>query len=564
MEREMSTIKLFWMSVATTTALMSAPLANAGEGQIVHDVEFELLKMQNGESWATEDVEIAQKLADIREKNNGAPPNIIYILLDDVGFGEIGMPDLRVIRGYDTPAISQFASEGMSLLRMYTEPSCTPTRVAMMTGRLPVRTGLVDAKATIAGEGIADAEVTVAEVLKEAGYNTSHIGKWHMGDISQSWPHNQGFDHAEFPIHQQAQLALFSIDAQREDVTRGLDLDNSVDTYTLDKFFSPNPADMVTGVEVRDGKVYEVDLEPGEAWTQAKYREMNERYQRSAMSELQRMAGEDEPFFLNYWPLFPLNFSINDVGDPKTLNAGTFAETIAEVDGWIGDLLDEVDTLGVAENTVIVIMGDNGPFMKYAGASGQSDRIYRGAKGDHLEGGVRVNAFVRWPSAIEANSSAMDIVHVSDLYATFAAISGASDAIPTDRVVDGIDQTSLLLNGDAHGRRDYVYIYEGTKLKSVVKNKYKMHLPPAGANPILFSYFFDLYRDPREDRPKDSIKLGTWAGGQFGLMIERHMAQRQALPDWPVTRAEPYEGIVNLRPETIRLMEYMAASEGQN
>ena len=185
-----------------------------GQNKIIHDAEFNFLLTQNGEKWAEDDATIDAKLKEIRKKNGNQRPNIIFILLDDVGFGEIGKPALAVTRGYKTPNISAFAKEGMSIQRMYTEPSCTPTRVSMMTGRLPTRTGMVEAKATVSGEGLPAEEVTIAEVLKEAGYNTSHIGKWHMGDIEQAYANKQGFMHAEFPIHQQAQLALMHIDAE--------------------------------------------------------------------------------------------------------------------------------------------------------------------------------------------------------------------------------------------------------------------------------------------------------------------------------------------------------------
>ena len=148
--------------------LLFAPLAGAKE--IIHDAEYYLIEAQNGERWRADDKKIDARLAELREANDGKPPNIVYILLDDVGFGEIGMPDLEVIRGYNTPNINALAKQSMSLQRMYTEPSCTPTRVAMMTGRHPVRTGLIDAKATLAGEGLADEEVTIAEVLQKAGY----------------------------------------------------------------------------------------------------------------------------------------------------------------------------------------------------------------------------------------------------------------------------------------------------------------------------------------------------------------------------------------------------------
>lgn len=531
--------------------------------EVIHDAEYYILEAQNGKAWAADDKAIDKKLAEIRKKNGGKPPNIIYILLDDVGFGEIGMDEISVIRGYKTPQLSAFAKEGISLQRMYTEPSCTPTRVAMMTGRYPTRTGLTEAKTTLSGEGLSGEEVLLAEVLKDAGYNTSHVGKWHMGEIAQAYASNQGFMHAEFPIHQQAQLALMGTESIDADIIRGVDEAREQQSYTLDKLFAVNPAHMVIGVELRDGKLYEVNIEAGETWTQKKYREMNELYQKNAVKQLRSLAKQDKPFFLNYWPMFPINFVQEHINQYNTLNGGTIAASIVEMDEWVGQILDEVEKLGIAENTVIVVMGDNGPFMQYAGPTGQSDRIYRGGKTDHLEGGVRVNAWVKWKGVIEAGSYAEDMIHVSDLYTTFARLANATKGIPRDRVIDGLDQSGVLLLGDTHGRRDYLHIYEGTALKSVVKNKYKMHLAPPGSNPIISAEFYDLYRDPRESRPIDSIKIGPWAGGQFAGMIQRHMALKKKYPNRPPTHGMPYEGIENLRPETKKLVEVFKLGQPQ-
>lgn len=540
------------LSALTVGLFLTVPSVYSQD--IIHDAEYAIIKAQNGEQWAKDDQAIDTMLADIREKNAGKPPNIVYILLDDVGFGEIGMDNLSVIRGYKTPHMNSLAEEGLSLNRMYTEPSCTPTRVAMMTGRYPTRTGLTEAKATMSGDGLAAEEVTLAEVLRDSGYYTSHVGKWHLGDIEQAYASNQGFMHAEFPIHQQGQLAIMGRDMEDADIIRGVDVNRQSQTFTLDKLFTPDPAHMVTGVELHDGKLYEVEMESGEAWTQQKYREMNERYQRNALNQIRTLAKQDKPFFLNYWPLFPLSFVQEHRSEYNTLNGGTMADILVEVDEWIGEIIAEIDQQGIAENTVIIVMGDNGPFMQYAGPSGQSDRIYRGGKADHLEGGVRVNAWVKWKGVIEAGSSAEDIVHVSDLFTTLARLANASDGIPRDRVIDGVDQSGVLLLGETSGRRDYVHIYEGPMLKSVVKNKYKMHLAPPGANPIA-SPIFDLYRDPRESRPIDAIKYGPWAGGQFAGMVKRHMAFKQKYPDRPATHGIPYEGIENLRPESKKVVE---------
>jgi len=546
--------------VLTILAIALSSETAVAANQIVHDAEYDVLKAQNHEKWAADDKQIDKKLADIRKKNGGKPPNIVYILLDDVGFGEIGMDVLSVIRGYKTPHMDAFAKEGLSLQRMYSEPSCTPTRVAMMTGRYPIRTGLTEAKATIAGEGLAADEITLAEVLRDAGYYTSHVGKWHMGDIEQAYASNQGFMHAEYPIHQQGQLAIMSKDSEYADQIRGVSPELESQTFTMDKSFIPNPAHMVTGVELRDGKLYEVDMKSGEAWTQQKYREMNERYQKHALEQLRTLAKQDKPFFLNYWPLFPLNFVQEHLPEYKNLNGGTIANSIVEVDQWVGEIVSEVDKLGIAENTIIVVMGDNGPFMEYLGFTGASDRIYRGGKLQHLEGGVRVNAWVRWTDVIEPGTYAEDIIHVSDLFTTFARLADAMDQVPTDRIIDGVDQSGVLLLGETHGRRDYVHIYEGPVLKSVVKNKYKMHLPAPGENPITAA-IFDLYRDSREERPLDSIKYGPWAGGQFVNMVKRHMMMKQKYPDRKPTYGVPYEGIENLRPESKKLVEPFRAAQ---
>lgn len=541
-------------SAGKSTATAAPAVASSSSSPIIHDAEYTIIEAQNGKAWAADDKTLDKKLAEIREKNGGKPPNIIYILLDDVGFGEIGMDNLSVIRGYKTPNMTALAKEGMSLNRMYTEPSCTPTRVAMMTGRYPTRTGLTEAKATMAGDGLHADEVTIAEVLRDAGYLTSHVGKWHLGDIEQAYASNQGFMRAKFPIHQQGQLAIMGLDMEDANIIWGVDASRADQSFTLDKLFTPNPAHMVTGVELRDGKLYEVEMEAGEAWTQKKYREMNERYQRNAMEELQTLAKQDKPFFLNYWPLFPLSFVQEFKSEFNTLNGGTVADSLVEVDQWVGEIVNEVNKLGIAENTIIIVMGDNGPFMQYAGPSGQSDRIYRGGKAEHLEGGVRVNAWVKWKGVIEAGSAAEDIVHVSDLFTTLARLTNTMDGVPRDRVIDGVDQSGVLLLGETHGRRDYVHIYEGPALKSLVKNKYKMHLPPPGSNPIAAS-LFDLYRDSREERPIDSIQYGPWAGGQFAAMAKRHMAFKKVHPDRPPTHGKPYTGIENLRPESKKAVE---------
>jgi len=536
--------KIVCAAVALMIGSISNPVMSA-EDAIIHDGEYRFLEAQNGKKWAAEDKVVDDKLAEIRKGHSDKRPNILYVLIDDVSFGQMGNRAMNYVTGIKTPKINKLAEEGLSLMRMYTEPSCTPTRAAFLTGRHPVRTGLKEVKVALVGEGLPAKEVTIAEVLSEAGYNTVHIGKWHQGDIEESYPHNQGFDFAAFPLHQQVQLSLMIEEAADANNLLGWHHKTQSGEFAIDKNFKPKG--LVTGLEAKKGeKAREVDLKPGEVFSQAHYVKMNERYQQQTIEQLQSLATKDEPFFLQYWPLYPLNF-VHDQEQNLSANGGFMAEKLQLLDGWLGQIFDEVDRLGIADNTLVVLMADNGLMYHYEGTSGLSQLIYRGGKTNHLEGGVRVDAFARWPGVIEAGSAAGDIVHVSDLFTTFARVAQAEKYIPRDRVIDGIDQTALLLNGEHHGRRDYVYIYENEVLRSIVKQEFKMHMPAPGV-PGAAAPVFNVYRDPREENAY--IGQALWSGASFQDMAKRHMMTIAKYPHFKLGQGTPYTGIENLRPES--------------
>ena len=528
-------------------------IVGCGQGMaadIVHDAEYYVSAKQNGERWAAQDKGLDQKLAAFRENNGGKPPNIVYILIDDIGFGDLGSETLNSIRGYKTPAINEFAKEGMRMARMYTEPSCTPTRVAFMTGRQPYRNGMGNTAVDISGFGLAGKEVTLAEVLSDVGYNTAHIGKWHMGDIKEAWPNFQGFDFAAFPIHQQGQLTIYHDDGADEEVSVGIGDNNYDDRFTMDRWLRTDASAMAVGVEgVRNKPVREVHMQPGERWTEAKYHEMNVRYQDQAMEQLRKMAAADKPFFLNYWPLYPLTGPRTTTDEYTTPNGGIYVEKMKLLDQWIGEMMEEMEKLGVADNTVVIIMGDNGHFTKYSTQSGYSPMIFRGGKGATTEGGVRVDAFVRWPGMIESDSVVGDIVHVADLFTTIARLGGATKEIPTDRIIDGIDQTALMLEGETNGRRDHVFLYNINKLEAVVKEQYKLAIPGGNISNAILADFYDLFRDTREEKPV-STEIGAWGGAKFVRMVMRHMKRKEKYPDEGPATGMPYDGIDNLRPES--------------
>ena len=364
-----------------------------------------------------------------------------------------------------------------------------------------------------------------------------------------AWPNHQGFDFAAFPIHQQGQLTIFHDDAADEEISVGIGENNYDSRFTIDRWLRPDAAAMVTGVEGKRGEeVQEVHMQSGERWNEAKYHEMNVRYQEQTLEHLRDLAGKDEPFFLQYWPLYPLTGPRTTTDNYTTPNGGVYVEKMKLLDEWIGQIMTEMDELGVADDTVVIIMGDNGHFTKYSPQSGFTPMVFKGGKGDTSEGGVRVDAFVRWPGMVGEYQIVNDIVHVSDLFTSLARIGGAMDEIPTDRIIDGVDQTALMLEGETHGRRDYVFIYSGNSLKAIVKEQYKLNVPAAGENPI-GAKFYDLFRDSREEWPV-ATEVGAWGGAEFVRVIQRHKQRMAKYPSEPPAIGVPYEGISNLRPES--------------
>ncbi len=545
---------LILIFAALAFLLSTGPAVAEADGKIIHDAEHYILEAQHGEKWAAEDKQIDEKLSNIRNKNGGKPPNIVYILVDDVGFGELGHPVLNRARGSSTPNISRLAKEGLSFGRMYTEPSCTPTRAAFLTGRIPSRSHMLEAKIVPPeGSGLNRDEVTIAEVLSKAGYNTAHVGKWHQGDIEESYPHNQGFDTASFPMHNQATFGLMTADAETGGWAFNYSQRKTEPNLRLDSSF--RRYGWALGMDAKKGgEAHEWGTTPGDPanYSDAYYKKLNERYSEQVLEQLKSLAKKDEPFFLNYWGMIPLQFNRDKDAEYTTPNGGVQVESLRQLDENIGEILASIDALGIADNTIVVVMGDNGAMMQAIPLSGFSDMIYRGGKGHTTEGGIRVDAFIRWPEVIEADSVVGDIVHVSDFYTTFARAAQATQYIPTDRIIDGVDQLPLLLMGEGHGRRDYVHVYDGPKLAATIKQQYKVQWPPPGAAAWSMK-IFDLFRDPRE-----TISLKTemmWSVESFKDMRVRHELFKKKYPDRPETHGAPYEGIDNLRPETKEMLE---------
>jgi len=419
---------------------------------------------------------------------------------------------------------------------MYTEPSCTPTRAAALTGRLAIRSGMHTVSFPPEGAGLPGEEVTIAEILSEVGYNTAFVAKGHQGDIEEAYLHNQGFDEAQFSMYNQFPPIMWNPKGQEANATIGYEKNMQEKNYIVDASF--RPYGYIMDIEGKKGEKAKETLPPNIE----NYRKLIDMHQEKALDFIRRKANDDNPFYLAYWPNV---YDLVGGQERETSNSSYFAQNMERMDRHIGEILDELKAQGISENTLVIAMADNGPMEELVGAMYQN--VFNGGKGSYKEGGIRVAAFAEWPGMIETGQIVGDMITVHDLFTTFAKLGGAMDKIPTDRIIDGIDQSAVFLYGDGNSRRDYYHVYTGPVLAASIKQQYKRSW--LGDRPgLVKNAFVDLYQDPREMRPMMSQFL--WAWGPFDMMKKRHTQMNEKYPFTPTRKGVPFEGIDNLRPES--------------
>ncbi len=525
-----------------TAACLSTPAYSQTADSIVHDAEYYILEAQNGQRWQAEDAGLNARLAELREKF-GTPPNIVHIMWDDTAFGDVGIPAIQKVRGFETPHLNRMANEGILFSRFYTEVGCTPSRAACMTGRHPIRNAMYNIGMLREMHGLRGTEVTIAEVLSQAGYATAFHGKWHLGDIEESYAHNQGFDEAFFTGYNQI-LSLWTRKGEAANATMGLYEDMlPEDPYKLDDTF------ITKGwVQVLEGTKGGETRQWGDN-SHDTYVKIDVEAQQRTLDFIERHAKARKPFYVANWPnLSSFLPSPNKMSQGRSLLQDALQSNI---DPFVGRVMAKLKELGIAENTLVICNADNGPMAHNPPPGcGFTETIFRGGKGDFLEGGVRVPSQAWWPGVIEEGQIVGDIIHEADLFTTFARLAGASQWIPRDRVIDGIDQTALLMNGDTHSRRDYVFIYAGPNLGATVKGNYKRHWispDPVGEASGIPAGFYFLPSDTREKTPMlvNLIHLKS----PFNRMRIRHELWKQKYPDQSERHGIPWTGIANATPQ---------------
>ena len=535
--------QVVWTLLLLSFCLMPATSVMA-EKEIIHDAEHYLLEAQHGEKWAAEDKDLDKKLAAL-EKKFGTKPNIIHIMWDDTALGEVGIAEIQKVRGFETPNMNKMGEDGINFMRMYTEPACTPTRAAFQTGRYAVRSGMHTVAFPVDSSGMDADEVTIAEVLSNEGYATGFFGKWHLGDTEPSYAHNQGYDEAFFTPYNQVP-SMWIKEAESMNVITGMFPElYPDDQYDIDDSWQPRGS-----VWTLEGTKGGETLEWGPPPKASNYWDMISEAEKRTLDFIDKSVAAKKPFFIAHHPVL-LSF-IPDARNPVKVSANKnpLQEALTRLDVFVGKLFKHLEDKGIAENTLVVIMADNGPFIHY-GPRGMVETLYKGGKGDFTEGGVRVPCLATWPGTIKPGQIVGDILHVTDLFTTFARLGGAMDYIPRDRVIDGVDQTSLFLNGDGYSRRDYVMIYTGPNLSAGIKSRFKRDWKNATPG-LSKNEFYDLYTDPRE-RTGEMIEQ-FHIKSMFNRQRQRHEMWISKYPNRPDPTTGPaLTGIKNVRPETEKI-----------
>lgn len=480
------------------------------------DAPYQKALQENADNWAEEDKTIDARLAQL-EKRYGKKPNIIYVLADDIGWGELGSYLGGKLRGTPTPNLDKMAKQGMQFLAHYSEPSCTPTRLAFLTGRHSVRTGVDIVLWPGQTQGLAPEEVTVAEMLSAAGYHTAMFGKWHVGELEPHAPENQGFDYAYYGLYNGAIYSWVNQDA----FYKGQTVDGVGHFYdfpgTFEDYRKKYGIEILGALEGIKGKGRrEVARMSAESMV-----EMEQQSITKMKKYITEKSKTDKPFFL-YWASYaqqmassPREYRFQEGLDSRNNQSAQ----LAQHDDYIRQLLDTIEEAGIEENTLLVWVSDNGPMYSFWPNAGYS--WLRGAKGEVYEGGVRTPGFAVWPGMIEPGQQPLDMISVTDLFVTAARVAGVEGRIPSDRVIDGIDQLPLLLNGEGSGRRNYMFYYSGKDLKAVRMEDHKLHIIPGSRGGLPNYELYNITRDPAE-------KFGAmynhlWAVVPFQRMVGSHM-----------------------------------------
>jgi arylsulfatase A-like enzyme len=471
----------------------------------------------------------AQAKLDAIYKRTGKRPNILIFVVDDLGYGDVGAYGGGEALGAPTPHIDRLAREGLKLTSTYAQPSCTPTRAALNTGRLPVRSGLTSPK-LLNDNADVSSELLAAKILSDAGYRTALSGKWHLGEKDGSRPWQVGFD--EFTGF------LGVANAYQEEHPSSTDVANDPELLAQLRAM-PGSRDLWSATKERGGKSLGQINWSNDATLDQKFATFSEDF-------IRRSVKSGKPFYLSH------NFTkVHYFNQPSKAFVGrsatkdVYRDSVMEVDDIVGRLTKLLEDLKIADNTIVFFTSDNGPEEDSYPESGTTP--FRGAKGTTLEGGVRVPGIFWWPGMIKPGRVSDGLFDMTDMFNTSLAVAGvdAGKVVPADRYIDGIDQSAFLLADNGESAREAVFFWNVDLFSGIRWRYYKMAtseiqigsgnvrdmggLDNAQVMTPLNSWMYNLYLDPKER--KSVLIEKAWAPSYaLGPLIAVHGATMAKYP----------------------------------
>jgi arylsulfatase len=460
-------------------------------------------------------VAAARRLDEYRTRS-GRRPNVLVVLFDDVGWGDFGCYGGGGAVGAPTPNIDRLARDGLLLTSCYSEPSCSPSRATLLTGRLPMRHGLLRPPMYGEAGGLAG-EITLAEMLAGAGYVTQAVGKWHLGENRESQPQHVGFD--DF-------YGFLSVSDMYTEWRDPYFFPEIVYSEERTAWVENQPFNRCFVHATRGG-----ELDNVEEVTIPVLSQLDDKWCEYSIDFLRRQAGAAEPWFLYHCTR---GAHFDNYPHERYLGSSPakhpYKDTIVELDAIVGRLYETLRDTGQLEDTLVLVSSDNGPEMETWPDAAYSP--FRCAKGSTWEGGVRVPAIVSWPGLIDAGRSSDGLVAFTDLVPTVAALADAAGSVPSDRFIDGVDQTSFLLAPGGQSNRKYQYYWLLDHFSALRVGEYKFMLEsisdddrdvlnPGGFTGVTQRYpygrLYNLYLDPKETRSYLIRKLAYLESFQSGI-----------------------------------------------
>jgi arylsulfatase A-like enzyme len=472
-----------------------------------------------------------------RAAKAGDRPNILFITTDDVGIWNIGAYSHGMMA--PTPNIDRIAREGMLFTDHYSAPTCTPGRAMMITGQLPIRTGLTTVGLAGSPIGLDQRDPTLAEVLKPLGYRTGQFGKNHLGDRNEHLPTVHGFD--EFYGN------LYHLNTEEEPYLLSWPKDSA-----FNQAFKPRgvldckatTADDAT-VDGRFGKVGKQTIKDTGPLDPKRMETVDDEFEAHAVDFMRRSKKAGDPFFVWFNPsrmhiYTHLRPEHRYLAAPYSSEFDIYGSGMMELDMMVGRLLKELEDLGIADNTIVLFTADNGPMVQWYPDAGTTP--FRGEKATTWEGGTRVPMLIRWPSKIKAGKVSNEIQDQTDLFTTLAAAAGVPDVAEKLRAshnvhIDGVNNLAHW-TGDAPSARTFELYYNESELTAVRIGPWKSHFK------VREGFFdgleesallFNLKADPFEKHPgwkseEVAMRLGIAWGGQVQQLLAKHYASLQQYP----------------------------------